>query len=368
MNNQIRILHVLYSMNRGGAETMIMNYYRHIDKRTVQFDFLISAPKKCAYEDEIIALGGQVFRVPILSKSPFHYIKAVDCFFKTHKEYKIVHAHTSAKNALPLGIAKWNKVPIRICHSHSIRNENGITGCIKNILKYFIKYVSTDFIACSKNAGIWLYGEDFYRKNGILLQNVIDVRKYKYSKKIRNQIREQQSLTSSFIIGNVGRFGQEKNHEFIIDLFDLIHQKTPNAVLLLIGDGVLKKSMEKKVSKLELDEFVIFKGVIDNVSDYMQAMDAFLLPSLYEGLPLTIVEAQASGLKCFISEKVITKECDLTGLVEFISLDETPAFWADRILSSLKYTRKDFSERIISSGYDASKSAKYLQDFYLSKS
>ena len=160
---------------------------------------------------------------------------------------------------------------------------------------------------------------------------------------------------------------KKKNHEFIIDIFNSIHQKIPDAVLLLIGDGVLRESIEKKVSKLQLGEFVIFKGIIDNVSDYMQAMDAFLLPSLYEGLPLTIVEAQASGLKCFISEKVITKECDLTGLVEFISLDESSEIWADRILSSLEYPRKDFSELIIRSGYDASTSAKFLQNFYVSK-
>ena len=367
MNNQIRILHVLYSMNRGGAETMIMNYYRHIDKRTVQFDFLISAPKKCAYEDEIIALGGQVFRVPILSKSPFLYIKAVDCFFKTHKEYKIVHSHTSAKNTLPLGISKWNKVPIRISHSHNTKTEKGLIGIIKNILKPFLKYVATDFIACGEDAGIWLYGSNYYKRHGVLFRNVIDVSKCKFNSEQRATIRDQNDWESKFVIGNVARFDNQKNHNFIIDIFNSIHQKMPNAILLLIGDGPLKKVIEEKVAKLKLEEFVVFNGVVDNVSDYLQAMDVFLLPSLFEGLPLTIVEAQASGLKCFISEKVITKECDLTGLVEFISLEASTDVWADRILSSIKYTRKDISERIISAGYDASTSAKHLQDFYISK-
>lgn len=367
MANQVRILHILYSMNRGGAETMIMNYYRHIDRKIIQFDFLISAPDKCDYEDEIKSMGGYVFRVPILSKSPFQYIKAVDLFFRTQKEYRIVHSHSSAKNTVPLEIAKWNKVPVRICHSHNVRNEKGFSGTIKNILKPFLKYVATDFIACGEDAGIWLYGSNYYKKHGIIFHNVIDVPKFKFDEERRATIRAQHNWDSKFVIGNVARFDTQKNHEFIVDIFNSLHKKMPDTLLLMIGDGSLKKGIEEKVAKLKLNEFVVFKGVVDNVSGYMQAMDAFLLPSHYEGLPLTIIEAQASGLKCFVSEKVITKECDLTGLIKFISLDKSPDHWADHILSSIKYNRTDISEQIIKSGYDAQTSSKLLQDFYMSK-
>jgi len=354
-------------MNRGGAETMIMNYYRYIDTKLIQFDFLISAPEKCDYEDEILALGGKVFRVPILSKSPSQYLRAVNYFFKTHKEYKIVHSHTSAKNTVPLGIAKWNKVPVRICHSHNVRNEKGFSGIIKNMLKPFLKYVATDFIACGEDAGIWLYGSNYYKTHGILFRNVIDVSKFKFDLERRAAIRAQHNWDSKLVIGNVARFDTQKNHEFIVDIFNALHQKMSNTILLLIGDGPQKRGIEEKVTNLKLNESVVFKGVVDNVSGYIQAMDVFLLPSHYEGLPLTVIEAQASGLKCFVSEKVITRECDLTGLIRFISLDESPDQWSDHILSSIKYSRTDMSEQIIKSGYDAQTSSKFLQDFYLSK-
>jgi len=368
MSKQIRVLHILYSMNRGGAETMVMNYYRHIDKKTVQFDFLISAPEKCAYEDEILSLGGRIFRVPILSKTPLGYIKEVNLFFKKNKEYTIVHAHTSAKNTLPLAIARWNEVPVRISHSHNTRSEKGLIGVVKSVFKPFLKFVTTDFLTCSEEAGCWLYGADFYKKNGVLFPNVIDSSKCKFNSEIRSRLRAQNNWETSFVIGNVARFNHQKNHEFIIDIFNMVHQKMPSALLLLIGDGPLRKNIEMKVSKLKLKEFVIFKGAIDNVHDYLQAMDTFILPSHYEGLPLTVVEAQAAGLKSFLSEGVITEESNLTGLVEFISLQESPVIWAEKILSSIDNPRNDLSQLIINSGYDASTSAKYLQDFYLKKS
>ena len=367
MTKQIRVLHILYSMNRGGAETMIMNYYRHVNREIIQFDFIISEPNLCHYEDEILLLGGQIYRVPIFSKSPFSYIREINHFFKTHKEYQIVHAHTSAKNSIPLGIAKWNKIPVRICHSHNIKNEKGIYGIMKSVLKLFIKLTATDFMACSVNAGEWLYGKNFFNKNGILIKNVIDAIQFNFNPEIREQIRENNGWNSVNIIGHVARFDHQKNHEFVIDLFENIHKVKTNTILLLIGDGILKKKIEEKVSVLHLENSVFFKGIVNNISDYMQVMDVFILPSLYEGLPLTLIEAQASGLKCVVSKDVISDECNITGLVTFVSLKETLNIWTDFVISSFKYEREMIYDKIKKNGYDSVASSIKLQNFYISK-
>lgn len=363
----VRVLHMLYSMNRGGAETFIMNYYRKVEREKLQFDFLISSPDKCDYEDEILKMGGRIFRVPILSKNPFLYIIEVNSFFKKHKEYEIIHAHTSAKNAIPLYLAKRNNIRHRICHSHMTKNDKGINGFIKNMLKPFVKYVSTDFVACGKEAGIWLYGQKFYNNHGMLLRNVIDAEKYRYNVHNRRCLREQNKWTDKIIIGNIARFDIPKNHEYLIDIFFSIKKRKSDAILVLVGDGPLRESIVKKVETLGLSESVFFTGVVDNVQDYMQAIDAFLLPSLYEGLPLTLIEAQSAGLRCFTSKDVVTNESNISGLVEFISLADNSEQWAEKILSFMPYQRQDMYQVIIDSGYDVISAAIFLQNFYLSK-
>lgn len=367
MKKSIKVLHILYSMNRGGAETMVMNYYRQINKEIVQFDFVISEPNTCHYENEVLELGGRIFRIPIFSKSPLGYIKSLNRFFKIHREYKIVHAHTSAKNFIPLAVAKWNHIPIRICHSHNIRNEKGIIGFLKTFLKPFVKYVATDFMACGEKAGFWLYGKDFFLKNGMMLQNVIDANKYRYNISVREEIRRVNKWVDLLVIGNVARFDSQKNHDFLIDIFNSIYKKNKDVILLLIGDGPLRKQIEEKVISLKLEKSVLFKGVVENVHDYMNAMDVFLLPSLYEGLPLTLIEAQASGLKCFASKDVVSDESNLTGLVEYISLSKTADDWANEILTNINYERKNTYPLIVEKGYDATTSAKYLQELYVNK-
>lgn len=367
MTEPVRVLHMLYSMNRGGAETLIMNYYRKVEREKIQFDFLISSPERCDFEDEIIKMGGRVFRVPILSKDPLMYIKKVNEFFKQHKEYKIIHSHTSAKNAIPLFIAKLNNIPHRICHSHTIKNEKGLSGFIKTILRPFVKYVSTDFVACGEDAGIWLYGQKFYEKHGMLLRNAIDAEKHRYNVDIRKYLREQNNWSDKIVIGNIARFDVPKNHELLIDIFFYIRKKKSDAILILIGDGPLRENIVKKVETLGLKESVVFTGVVENVEDYLQAIDVFLLPSLYEGLPLTLIEAQSSGLKCFTSKDVVTNESNITGLVSFISLADNAEKWAEKILSSIPYQRQDMYQTILESGYDVSSAAISLQKFYFSK-
>ena len=369
MNNPIRVLHILHSMNRGGAENALMNYYRHIDRTKVQFDFLLTDNNKCQFEDEIWALGGRVFRVPLLTMSkPLPYLIGVNEFFHSHPEYKIVHSHTSSKSVFPLWIAKKNGVPVRISHSHNTQSESGIKGFVRNVLMPLLKSVATDWFSCGVNAGYWLYGKRAMEQNKVrVVKNVIEANKYRFNPDIRETIRQQLDLTDDvFLIGHVARFNPQKNHLFDIGLLSEMKKKCKNVKLLEIGIGV-KEGLNDYAHEMGVYDDIIFTGVVNNVCDYEQAMDAFILPSLYEGLPLSIIEAQISGLPCFTTEGTVSKECSVTDLVTYTRLEEGAKVWAEKIFASRKIERRDRYDEIVAAGYDAATSAKELQEFYLSK-
>lgn len=366
----IRILHILHGMGQGGAETMIMNYYRSLDRNQVQFDFLLTSDQKGAYEDEIVKLGGRVYRVPLLTKlTPWKYLSAINHFFKEHPEYRIVHSHTSSKSTFPLWIAKRNHVPVRISHSHIAKSEKGMNGHIRDFLKPFLKKVATDFFACGEDAAIWLYGKKFCDCHEIVvLNNAIHSSLYRENEAVRKEMRTKLNLEGHFVVGHVGRFFPQKNHTFIVDVFQAIYEKNPSARLVLVGDGNLRSEIEEKILGLGLQDTVILTGNVPDVYNYMQAMDVFLFPSHYEGLPLVLIEAQAAGLKCFSSAGAVTEEVNLTGLVEYIPLSHPVDEWADQILEYAGgYKRKDTYEEIVKSGYDAEAAVKWLQNFYLQK-
>ncbi len=363
----IRVLHILHSMNRGGAENAIMNYYRHIDRNKVQFDFLLTEPKRCQFEDEILSLGGRVFRVPVLTmKNPFPYLTGVWRFYKSHSEYRIVHSHTSSKSFFPLLMAKFTGIPIRICHSHGSRSEASISGKIRDILKPFLKTAATHFIACGHDAAVWLYGDHFLEKGSVVLfPNVIEACHFDYDEKVRESLRRSLGIKdSTVVLGCTARFSAVKNHSFLLSLFKEFHSRVTDSVLLLVGDGELRDEILLLISSLGIKDSVIMLGVVSNVSDYEQAMDFFLLPSINEGIPLSLIEAQVSGLRCFVSEGV-PRESDKTGLVSFLSLDEGPDYWAKQIADNIEYRRNSHLDDIIKAGYDAPTSAKKLEQFYL---
>lgn len=364
----IRILHILHTMNRGGTENAIMNYYRHIDRSKVQFDFLLTDPNTSAFEEEIETLGGIVYRVPALAMSnPIPYLKGVNQFFKEHSEYRIVHSHTSSKSAIPLFIAQKHNIPIRICHSHSSMSESGIKGYIRDLLKIGLKRVATNYFACSNKAAEWLYGDSFVANNTItIIRNVIEGNKFSFNPNIRKKYRSQlQVEDDTLLLGHTARFNVAKNHLFLIDIFSELKSLHPNTKLLLVGDGELRNQIEARVKTLGLIDDVIFAGVVPNVYDYEQAMDIFMLPSLYEGLPLSIIEAQISGLKCFATAGTISDECSVTDLVSFLPLEKGAKYWAEEIFKARNYNRYDRFEEVKKTGYDASTSAKELEQLYL---
>lgn len=366
MKKPLRILQIVQSMNCGGIETMLMNVYRNIDRSIVQFDFMLSCSEKSDYEDEILKLGGKIYRMSSISLfSPNKYLTDVDKFFKTHAEYIIVHSHMNAVSALPLYIAKKNNIPIRICHSHTT-NANGVKGILKWMLKYVLKYVANNYFACSKDAGKFLYGKSFfYKPKCYILNNAIDSQKYIYNPIVKLKLSKQFNIEGKTVIGHVGRFNPVKNHMFILEIFKLVHDKNQNTVLMLVGDGELRTRIEEKISALKLVDSVILTGVVSNVYDYLQVMDFYLFPSFFEGLGMSLIEAQASGLKCFVSSEV-PAESSVSDLVEFISLSQKADFWAEKILSiESNYERKNMLSNIQKVGYDVKITSKWLQNYYI---
>lgn len=365
----VRILHILHSMNRGGAENALMNYYRHIDRSKVQFDFLLTEQAPCQFEDEIISLGGRVHRIsPLRMGNPFPYLFGIKKFFKSHQEYKVVHSHTSSKSVFPLLVARFSGINVRISHSHSSMAENGIKGVIRVMLMPFLKLVATDWLTCGEQAGIYLYGESAYNSGKVkLYRNVIQADLYKFSQNRRTVIRHSIGVDDdTFVVGHTARFDPVKNHKFDIDILVELKKLFPKTKLLEVGLGVKEGLSKYAIEKGVIDD-IIFAGVVDNVYDYEQAMDAFILPSFNEGLPLSIVEAQVSGLPCFTTKGTVSYECSVTDLVTYIPLEDGAKIWAEKIIASKEKVREDRYEEIVSAGYDASHSARSLQEFYLNK-
>ncbi len=369
MKQQLRILHIVQGMNRGGIETMLMNLYRNINRDIIQFDFMLSCIEKSDFEDEILDLGGKIFRMsPISILAPNKYLKDVNHFFKENPNYKIVHAHMSAVSVFPLYFAKKHHIPVRISHSHN-NKAFGIKGILKNILKYPLKSMANYYFACSADAANFLYGKWFFKSpNCYILNNAINAELYIYNPVIRHHIREHYNINSKILIGHVGRFISVKNHAFILDVFKSVYDKDSNTVLMLVGDGGLRVQIEKKISTLGLADSVILTGVQPNVYDYLQAIDVFLFPSFFEGLGMSLIEAQTAGLKCFASDS-IPVEARVTNLVEFISLAENSNVWADKILGlGNKYKSENTMNQFRSAGYDLKTSSKWIANFYIEKS
>lgn len=359
---QIRVLHIVTYMGRGGLETMIMNYYRNIDRNRVQFDFLVHRDFEADYDKEIQELGGKIYRLPPLNPLSKEYLSKLDNFFKEHKEYKIVHSHLDCMSAIPLKYAKLNGVPVRIAHAHSSNQTKDLKYPLKLFYKTKISKYASQLFACSDEAGRWMFGEN---ADFIVLNNAIDTEKYLFNNNTAQKVRKELNIKNdSLVIGHVGRFENPKNHSFIIDIFAETLKKNSNSVLLLVGEGSLRKSIEEKVNSLGISNKVIFAGLRTDVNELLQAMDVFLFPSLFEGFGIVALEAQASGLPCLISDKVPI-ECKKTDLVYQMKLSDASDKWADKLVELSKIERKNTYEEIRESGFDIKANAEKLEEFYL---
>ncbi|HZH58317.1 MAG TPA: glycosyltransferase family 1 protein [Metabacillus sp.] len=365
MGSPIRVLHVVVNMNRGGAETLIMNLYRNIDRSKIQFDFLTC--KEGVFDQEILNLGGKIHRIPYITDGGhFHYIKNLKQFFKANNHYKIVHSHMDKMSGFVLKSAKKAGIPVRIAHSHNTQSEGGFAAKLyKEYAGSNIEKAATHYLACSNLAAKWLFKNK--AKSSKLLKNGIDMEKFTFSKKTREKIREELGIEKdSLVLGHVGRFNHQKNHAFLIDIFNELKKVESKSYLVLVGDGTLRSDIEEKVKRLRLEEKVKFLGVRSDINRLLQAFDLFIFPSFHEGLPVTLIEAQGSGLPCLISEN-ITHEVDMKmDLVKFLPINNKNV-WVEEIreISTKDGSRNISNQALYQQGYDIKNTAHFMNDFYL---
>ncbi len=373
MSEPIRILNLFTIMNRGGAETMVMNYYRNIDRTKVQFDFLVHRQERGAYDDEIEAMGGRIYRMcPIYPQNFGRYKKMLKVFFDEHPEYKILHSHMSELGCYAFMEAHKRGIKVKICHAHNAPVKGSMTPKEKAQLifrDYFKKKMLpySDFLfVCGEEAGNWLYGKQNSHRF-VMMNNAVDAKKFAYSSDNRNQLRQELNIDGKFTILNVGRFNPQKNHSFIIDIFKEIKKLHQDSVLLLVGNGELEDEIKSKVNSLGLQNDVMFLGLRDDVHHLLSASDVFLFPSLYEGLPVTLVEAQSSGIQCFISD-AIPSQCIMGEDITVIGLDKPAKSWAEKIITLADgYERFDRYQHMIQAGFDIKANAKWLEEFYITE-
>ncbi|MFH5186064.1 glycosyltransferase family 1 protein [Paenibacillus sp. TAB 01] len=361
----IRVLQVVTIMNRGGLETMLMNYYRQIDRSRIQFDFIVHREEEGHYDAEIQSLGGRIYRMPQIRPGNYRlYFKKLDAFFAEHNEYKVVHSHINENSSFVLRAAKRAGVPCRIAHSHL--SDLGID--LKLPFRLYARMAMKDnpnrYFACSYHAGQWLFGKQLAASQQVtVLNNAVHVEQFQYDPDVRSRLREELGAGDRLVIGHIGRFNKQKNHDFLLDVFKAVQELRPDTLLVLAGDGQLRPEMERKAARLGLSGSIRFLGVREDVPELMQAMDLFVFPSLFEGLPVVLVEAQAAGLNCLVSD-AITQESDVTGRVRFISLKESAESWA-RTIAGASPERRDTAELLRARGYDTGTMTQWLADYYL---
>ncbi|PGO33399.1 glycosyl transferase family 1 [Bacillus cereus] len=364
MGTPLRVLHVVVNMNRGGAETLIMNLYRNIDRSKVQFDFLTC--KEGVFDDEVVKLGGKVHRIPYVTDVGHRgYIKALNTFFSSHPQYKIVHSHMDKMSGLVLRSAKKAGVPVRIAHSHNTSSEGGATA---KIYKWYagksIGTCATHLLACSNAAARWLFADK--ADTARILKNGIDCDRFLFIPEMRKNVREELQLEQdALVIGHVGRFAHQKNHAYLIELFAQLTRFRPNSILLLAGEGPLRMEIENQVRELNLEKHIRFLGIRADIERILQAFDVFVFPSIHEGLPLTLIEAQGVGLPCIISD-AITKEVDLgMNLVEHVPLADKMA-WIEKMknIEISNFPREIPAQVFLEKGYDIKHTAELTQDYY----
>ena len=330
----IRVLQVLGSTNLGGAESRMMDIYRHIDRERIQFDFLITEGNSGHFTPEIESLGGHVYTVPAYRVyNHKQYIEAVRTFFEEHKGYKAVHGHMTSTAAIYLPIAKKSGVPLTIAHARSAGVDSGIKGKVTKLLRKHLSDRCDMMLACSDLAAIAVFGEESYADGRVkIIPNAIAPDDYRIDEIARAGIRKDLQVDDKFVIGHVGRFHEAKNHGFLLESFAEFVKLRQDAVLVIVGDGALRAQIEEKIHELKLEGKVILTGNKSPVAPYYQTFDVFLFPSLFEGMPGTVVEAQAACVKSLISD-AITRQVKVTDLVEFYSLSQTAAEWASKLYS-----------------------------------
>lgn len=365
MSEPIRVLHVLQRMEAAGVQTFLMSLYRRIDRNIVQFDFLVHYETPQFFDDEIEQLGGHVYRLTFREDYDlFKYLKDLDIFFERHPEYKVVHGHMHSLGAIYLYYAKKHGIQSRIAHSHTNNTQNDKKKILKLLMNRLYAKDATELFACSSNAGEYMFGDKSFR----VINNAIDSNHFSFSRQKRETKRKELGIDHRFVIGSVGRFELQKNQKFAVEVFEAFQKKHQNSVLLLIGSGSMEQEIRNLVISKGLKDSVMFLGNRRDVAELYQAMDVFLMPSLFEGLGIVAVEAQAAGTPVVCTD-TLPKEIDVSPLIHRVSLNEREEVWATRIIEAASHpmSHMDMKSYIIEADYDMTMLADKMQEFYLSK-
>lgn len=359
----IRVLHFVSTLSRGsGVMSVLMNYYRHIDRNEIQFDFLHFVACEDSYIEEIRALGGRIYCIDKPGSS-FQSVKQLDLFFRLHaEEYTWLHNHEVYLTFLLRPIAKKYGLEKFIVHCHATKYSDKTLHAVRNrILCLPIRFMKVDRFACSEAAGKFLYGEKMLKAGKVfIMHNAIDCEKFRFRPEVRERLRKEMGLEGKFVIGHVGRFERQKNHEFLIRVFAEVKKQIPESVLLLVGEGTLKLTIMQMVVKLGLEESVLFLGQRNDMAELYQVMDIFVLPSLYEGLPVSCIEAMNRGIVCIVSNN-ISKEFICISNIAYISL--VTEEWVKQIIErKKKYVCKTFGKK--EQDFDIDIQSKVLQNVY----
>lgn len=367
---------VLFFVDRllvGGIQVFLTNVLNHIDKEKFQIDLLllddgVDYPLEETFKGQgikIYKLNGVWIRKP---QDLINHSKKIKEFFKEHHDYNVVHMNSGSKNYPVLKYAKKYGISVRIAHSHNVdfQTNSKAQKLMGNAFKILLKKYATDYFGCSKEAGIWLFGEKVANQNNFsVMPNAIDYDKFKSNSEIRKNIRTSLNIKDDeFVVGHVGRFTHQKNHVFLINMFDLVFKQNPKFKLLLVGDGELKEDIKNQIKNLGIEKSIIFTGFKTNANDFMQAMDIFVMPSEFEGLGIVLIEAQANGMKCFASNVVIPQEAKVSEQLEFIDLQDGEKAWAEKVISSNLEKKNTFND-LKNRNYIISDMVKELELIYL---
>lgn len=362
----IRVAIVIGKMDSGGKKNLVMEYYRHIDRNKVQFDFICDSDSQAIPDEEIKSLGGRVYRIP-----PYQNIFAnMHAMKKICKEnhYPVMHAWNSTMNLFPMKVAKDVGIPVRISESLSMAHEGDWKTKIKKLLRPVSKWYATHYMSCGDDCGRWQFGDELFDAGKVdVFKTVINTKFNDYNPELRDKTRKEFGWEDKIVVGHIGRFTPQKNSVHLIEIFAAVAKKEHKAVLCLIGDGELKEEMMAKIKELGIEDQVDYLGRREDIQQFYNAMDCFLLPSLYEGLPVVGLEAESCGLPMFFSTEV-TREANACELGHFIELSKSEDYWADEMLKAMKENmpiRRSHAQEVADAGFDSVSEALRLQEYYM---
>lgn len=393
MTKPVHVLHVLGGVGLGGAESRIMDLYRQMDREEIQFDFLVHdsavkngfreagqtgaaaalrekndgyVRKPQFYDEEIQSMGGHIYVLPKFRVyNYFSYRKAVKAFFAAHREFRVVQGHMTSTAGIYLPIAKKAGIPVTVAHARNAGVVKGLKGLATRFFRRGLAEKADRCFACSVLAGRDVFGQEAMQAGKVIvIYNAIDVERFTYNEKVRQETRTELGISGALVLGHVGRFEYQKNHPYLLEVFAAVCKERPDARLLLLGDGEDRPAMEEKCRQLGIAGQVRFLGNRRDAQRFYQAMDVFLLPSFFEGLPGVLVEAQAAGLRCLVSDTV-TREAQATDLVTYLRIEEPPARWAAEVLKQADYGRRDTAQELRAAGFDVRTQAERYRRFYL---